>query len=214
MSSRGASSWFLSVSVPVLLAFAALPAAGAEARTDHKQYKDAPIADCRECHRGSGVADNHGATFLKEHRVLAQKATTNCFECHQQSQCLDCHNGGTLESAQKSLSRRGESMPRSHAADFISSHAVVARDDPRSCQRCHESPRFCSDCHTKQIGKNRSGMAIRPHSPTFVGPGQPDPAWISFHRAEARRNLQTCQSCHPQKSDCSNFACHPGLGGR
>ena len=62
--------------------------------------------------------------------------------------------------------------------------------------------------------QNRAGMAIRPHAPVYVGPGVVDPAWVSFHRAEARRNLQSCQGCHPQKSDCSNFACHSGLRGR
>jgi hypothetical protein len=185
------------------------PAARAE---DHRAYVDSKPEDCRDCHRGAGVPDNHGASFKKDHRLLAEKASNNCLQCHQLSYCLDCHKGGAVEpDPRSSLSRRGEPMPRSHAADFISTHPLKARDDPQSCLRCHESARFCSDCHLRQ---SRFPLAMRPHSPTFVAPGVPDPVWVSQHKAEARRSLQTCQGCHPQKSDCSNVACHAGLGGR
>jgi hypothetical protein len=184
------------------------------ARTDHKEYRGAKLEDCRDCHSGSGVMDNHGAFFMNEHKQLAQKASSNCADCHQQSFCLDCHKGGGLEAdLQKSLSRRGEYMPKTHRSDFISIHAVKAADNPRDCYRCHES-RFCSDCHNRQILRNRAGMSIKPHKPIFASPGVPDPAWVSDHRTDARRNLQSCQGCHPQKGDCTNFLCHPNLGGR
>ena len=95
------------------------------ARTDHKEYRGAKLEDCRDCHGGSGVADNHGAFFMNEHKYLARKASNNCADCHQQSFCLDCHKGGGLEADfQKSLSRRGEYMPKTHRSDFISIHPV------------------------------------------------------------------------------------------
>ena len=47
------------------------------ARTDHKEYRGAKLEDCRDCHGGSGVADNHGAFFMNEHKYLARKATSN-----------------------------------------------------------------------------------------------------------------------------------------
>jgi hypothetical protein len=181
---------------------------------NHRQYADSKPEECAECHRGSGVMENHGAAFLRDHRVIAKKTPNNCSDCHLQSWCADCHHGGNLDHPQtSSLSRRGESMPETHAADFISTHAIKATDDPQSCTRCHDSPKFCSDCHTRQIAQNRAGMAIKPHAPYFSG-GAPDPNWVATHRADARRNLQSCQGCHPNKSDCSNFACHPSLGGR
>jgi hypothetical protein len=183
------------------------------ARTDHKEYWDAKADDCRECHSGSGVIENHGAFFLSEHKELARKASSNCADCHQQSFCLDCHKGGNLETEQKSLSRRGEYMPKTHRSDFISIHPIKAGDNPSNCYRCHEV-RFCTDCHTRQIQQDRGQMTIQPHRPTFVSPGVPDPAWVSDHSASARRSLQNCQGCHPQKGDCSNFACHPNLKGR
>jgi len=187
------------------------------AKTDHKDYRGAKPEECRECHQSSGVPDNHGAFFLRDHRALAQKGSNNCEDCHQQSFCADCHNGGNVDASQKSLSRRGESRPISHQADYISTHPLKAADGQESCYRCH-TPQSCSNCHDQQLKQNRAGgraaMSIKPHSPTFAAPGVPDPSWVSFHKSEARRNLRSCQGCHPQKSDCSNFACHPGLGGR
>jgi hypothetical protein len=196
-----------------LLATATLAAT----KTDHKSYRDAKLDDCQECHRAEGVADNHGAFFLRDHRGLAQKASSNCNDCHQQSYCLDCHNGGNVDASQKSLSRRGETAPVSHRTDFISTHPMKAADEPQSCTRCHNA-QDCSDCHTKQTRGNvaggRAALQIKPHKPVFSAPGVPDPSWVAFHRSEAKRNLQSCQSCHPAKADCTNFACHPGLRGR
>jgi hypothetical protein len=183
------------------------------ARTDHKEYRGAKPDDCRDCHVGSGVPENHGAFFMTGHMELARKASSNCADCHRQSFCLDCHNGGNLETKQKSLSRRGEYMPKTHRSDWISIHPIKAGDNPSNCYRCHETS-FCSECHTRQVQQNRGQMTIKTHGPTFVSPGVPDPAWVSDHSASARRNLQNCQGCHPQKGDCTNYACHPNLKGR
>jgi len=196
------------IGLVALAAVAWAPSARAE---NHRQYADTKPEDCAECHRSSGVMENHGAFFLKEHRQAARKTPNNCSDCHLQSWCADCHHGGNGEHvATRSLSRRGEAMPESHGADITSTHAIKATDDPQSCGRCHDAPKFCSDCHAKQT---RVTMRIKPHKPTYTG-GVPDASWVTTHRAEARRNLQSCQACHPQKQDCSSFACHPSLGGR
>lgn len=184
------------------------------ARTDHRGYKTSKLDECRECHSGSGVADNHGAFFMKEHRLLALKAPNNCADCHEQSYCQDCHVGGGIETDfQKSLSRRGEYMPKTHRSDYISIHPIKAADNLQHCYRCHEST-FCSDCHTRQIQRNRAGMVIKLHQPVFDAPNVLNAGWVRFHSAEARRNLKNCQGCHPQKGDCTNFLCHPNLGGK
>jgi len=199
------------IAVAALAAVAWAPPARAE---EHRQYADTKPEDCTECHRGSGVMENHGVAFQSDHRLAARRTPNNCGDCHLESWCSDCHHGGNLDRRPtSSLSRRGEAMPSSHAADAVSTHAIKAAQDARSCARCHDSGRFCSDCHAKQIDRNRGGMTIKPHAPTFTG-GLPDPTWVAFHRGEARRNLASCQACHPSKSDCSNFACHPSLGGR
>jgi len=215
MSRSRASRLLPLATIAVLLLAGGMPLAGEGDHEDHKAYKEAKPDDCRDCHAGSGVPDVHNAPqFSREHRLVAQRANNNCADCHPQSFCLDCHKGGNVDvDLQKTLSRRGEYMPKTHSPDFISTHAIKAHDDPQSCYRCHEQT-FCSDCHTRQIGQNRAFMTLQAHKPVFLSPGVLDPTWISFHQTEAKRNLKSCQGCHPQKTDCSNFSCHPGLGGR
>lgn len=175
------------------------------ARTDHKDYKKVELADCRDCHSSAGVLPNHGSFFVKEHRLLAQKAGNNCADCHQQSFCLDCHKGGGIEpDLRKSLSSKGEYMPRSHRSDFISIHSIKAQDNQQNCYRCHEA-KFCSDCHTKV--RNKGSMRIKSHRP--AGTSQLF-NWNSDHAAEARRNLQSCESCHPDADVC--VSCHSSGG--
>ena len=196
-----------------ILILAAITLAASARAEDHRQYADTKPEECAECHRGSGVMENHGADFAKEHRRLAQKTGNNCYDCHQQSWCSDCHHGGNLEQRlSSSFSRRGEVMPETHKADFTSTHAMKAQDDPQSCARCHQTQRFCADCHTKALARDPQGFQVKRHWPNSVA--NPDAAWVSFHKADAKRNLQTCQTCHPRKSDCSVADCHPGLGGR
>jgi hypothetical protein len=185
-------------------AFLALLAGMSNAKTDHREFKNSRLDDCKDCHNGAAIVGNHGGS--REHRILADRARANCTDCHQQSFCLDCHNGGNVEAGkQKSLSRTGETMPTTHRSDFISIHAIKAKDDPQNCYRCHQS-RFCSDCHAKT---NRSGMRVKNHS----GPGNryfltvnSPPADVAAHAAEARRNLQSCEGCHPDAVACQQ--CH------
>src|SRR3990170_3622243 len=141
-------------------------------REDHKGYMDLKPGECTECHQGSDVVPNHGAFWMKEHRLPAQKATSNCADCHQQSWCLDCHVGGGIEpDLKKSLSRRGEYMPKTHRSDFVSIHSVKAAESAvvrvlpsgRRClrsvppQRVDESPPPQLERHIEKIqgGKRR-----------------------------------------------------------
>ena len=170
------------------------------ARTDHRDFKNSKPEECQDCHSASDVSANHGAFFVKEHRLLAQRGGNNCQECHQQSFCLDCHKGGAIDTdLTRSLSRRGETMPRSHRSDFISIHSLKAADNPQNCYRCHET-RFCNDCHAKT---KQGTLRIKSHRK--VGNSQIYD-WNSDHAAEARRNLQSCESCHPEADVC--IKCH------
>jgi len=195
----------------ICTAFLLVLAGMAFAKTDHKEFKNSRLDDCKDCHNGAAIVGNHGGT--REHRLLADRASNNCTDCHQQSFCLDCHNGGNVDtSLKKSLSRTGETMPTTHRSDFISIHAIKAKDDPQNCYRCHEA-RFCSDCHAKT---NRGGMRIKNHDPAngnryflntaqFLAGNSP-PADIAAHAADARRGLQSCEGCHPDARVCEG--CH------
>ncbi len=172
------------------------------ARTGHKGYEGLKPNECTECHQGSDVMPNHGAFWMKEHRLSAQKASSNCADCHQQSFCLDCHVGGGIESDLKSsLSRRGEYMPKTHRSDYLSIHSIKATDNPQNCYRCHESS-FCTDCHSKI--REKGNMKIRSHRK--AGPSNQIYNWNSDHAAEVRRNLQSCETCHPDADVC--VQCH------
>ena len=104
------------------------------ARTDHRDFKSNKADECKDCHSGSGVMSNHGAFFVKEHKLLAQRAGNNCADCHQQSFCIDCHKGGGIEpDLQRSPSRRGEYMHKTHRSDFDSIQSIKAADNPQNC---------------------------------------------------------------------------------
>lgn len=170
------------------------------AKTSHIDYRDMKTAECASCHQSEGIAPNHGAFWVREHRVFAVKAGANCADCHDQSYCLDCHTGGGIEpDLTRSLSRRGEYMPKTHRSDWISIHPINALDNPQNCYRCHDAT-FCFDCHSKLKSNT---LNIKSHVKTFVGQ---DFIWNSEHSREARRNLQSCQSCHPEGDVC--LRCH------
>ena len=176
------------------------------AGTSHTDYKNMKINECGDCHKESKVTPNHDADFLKGHRIIAVKGGSNCADCHDQSFCLDCHIGGGIEpDLKKGISSRGEYMPKTHRSSFISIHSIKAADNPQSCYRCHDSG-FCESCHTKIPKKNT--MKIKSHLPSGSGQSY---MWNNEHGAEARRNLQSCQSCHPDGNEC--MPCHSAKSG-
>ncbi|MBE0556515.1 MAG: cytochrome C, partial [Proteobacteria bacterium] len=77
--------------------------------------------------------------------------------------------------------------------------SIKAADNPQNCYRCHES-RFCTDCHSRT---KKGNLNIKSHRK--VGNGQVYD-WNADHAAEARRNLQSCESCHPEADVC--VQCH------
>ena len=91
-------------------------------------------------------------------------------------------------------------MPKTHRSDFISIHSMKAVDNKQNCYRCHEAS-FCQDCHTKI--RNKGGMKIKSHSPSGTTQNY---LWTTNHSTEARRNLQSCESCHPDADVC--VTCH------
>lgn len=200
--------------------------------TPHKDYAEMSIKDCNECHDSSGVTLNHGAMWTKEHRLYAEKHPNNCKDCHQLSYCLDCHTGGGIDNDMHKSTSGADYMPRSHRTNFKEIHPIAAREDPRSCYRCHDARRFCEECHNKF---NRNDLAFLSHRRQFsdiklkdVGPNHsifnaaqcptchpnglvPVHQWSAAHAVEARRNLSSCQTCHPEGDVC--LKCHSAMTG-
>jgi len=174
----------------------------AEKKTAHAEYKDMAIRECNSCHKSEGIAPNHDSDFTRSHKELAGKTGNNCSQCHEQKFCLDCHAGGDTGD-NLSLSKFGrDSKPKSHRSDFISIHPIKAQDNPQQCYRCHDAVAFCNSCHSRFPKGN---LRIKSHMMT--GPsGQKYSFAIGEHATEARRNLQSCQTCHPEGDVC--IQCH------
>lgn len=192
-------------SIPIFL-LALLAAAAGNARENHREYKNLLLSDCAECHKDSGVPQNHGGGWDKEHRIPAAGPNRNCFDCHDQGTCQDCHKGGGIEAGLSRSAWKRDIAPESHRTDWLSIHPIQAQSNPQQCSRCHE-PAFCSNCHGR-LQKN--ALTIRSHAKTATGQ-----SYIALfpdeHAAEARRNLASCQSCHPDGDVC--LTCHSTKAG-
>jgi hypothetical protein len=209
----------------VIASFILSPAAWA--RTDHTGYATMAIKDCNECHAASNVEPTHGSFWVEDHRLVKDKLPANCKDCHQQSWCMDCHYGGGIDRDLHVSTSGPDYMPKSHRTDFREIHPIKAREDPRSCYRCHDAKAFCEDCHSKfrpdqlamvshrkqfsdinvkDIGPNHA-VFNEAQCPTCHPNGElPIHRWSSEHAREARRNLSSCQACHPDGDVC--MKCH------
>ncbi|MEJ2697723.1 MAG: hypothetical protein P8013_13885 [Candidatus Sulfobium sp.] len=204
-------------------------AAAAWALTPHQDYKDLSFSECNACHKSNGVAFTHDESWLREHRLYAERKPRNCQDCHQQSFCLDCHTGGEIDQnlAFNKSNFGADYTPKSHRTDFREIHPIKAREDPKACYRCHNAQRFCAECHNKfkpdEIApvshrEQFSSIKLSSIGPTHANfnPSQcptchlsgvfPAHTWSSAHAREARRNLASCQTCHPNGDVC--MKCH------
>jgi len=185
----------------------------AEKKTAHAEYKDTAIRECNSCHKSEGVSPNHDADFVRGHRVLASKSGNNCSQCHEQKWCLDCHKGGGSGDKLSQDNAGHDYVPKSHRSNFLSIHPLKAQDNPQQCYRCHDAQAFCNSCHSRFPKGN---MRIKSHLLTGAGgvgnaglngtTGSVYNFALSDHATEARRNLQSCQTCHPDGDVC--IKCH------
>lgn len=190
---------------------------------------------CEECHDEDFARDveypslqSHGPVWAFNHRVFARTSNTDCASCHQQDFCLECHKSGFADE-QGSFSNN---MINVHRSEFTVTHPIAARTDPQLCSSCHEN-NFCVKCHNSF---NRNDLAFDSHRRGFTdgtlggqhafyddsqcagchkdSNGQtvlPSHNWTRNHAREARKNLATCQSCHPEGDIC--LQCHSARTG-
>ena len=190
-------NWLL---LSMLVFFSALFVHQARAQKEsHKEYAPMKIVECNDCHKGEGVSPTHDADWMRSHRVSASRAGSNCSQCHTQTYCLDCHYGGGIGVDLRTQNFGRDYTPKSHRSDFINIHPIKALDNPQNCYRCHDQ-QFCNQCHSRFP---RSSFRIKSHlrsgdTQSYI--------WNSEHASESRRNLQLCQSCHPDGDVC--IRCH------
>lgn len=166
----------------------------------HKEYAEMKISECNDCHKSEGAQVNHDSDWIRYHRKVASKPDKNCAQCHDQSFCLDCHQGGGINQDFTVDTFNRDYIPKSHRSDFVQIHPLKALDNPQNCYRCHDT-NFCSDCHNRFP---KGSFRIRSHMPSGVNSQMYN--WTNEHSREAKRNLQFCQSCHPQGDVC--LRCH------
>ncbi|MDF1613738.1 cytochrome c3 family protein [Desulfurivibrio dismutans] len=183
-----------------------------------------------------GMVNTHGPLWGFNHGPLAKNRQLDCAGCHQQNYCLNCHAQGPAQE----MGKFGGSLLNVHRSDFRVSHPLAARTNPRLCASCHE-PASCNECHSdfRRRGDLRPGSPshrrtfdlgmdgdIAAIHEDFRGPGalarcddchRSDTvapsmhSWGQDHAREARRNLQTCQACHPGGDTC--MQCHSAKSG-
>lgn len=223
---------FIFVSLALLAVISALSITQAIAQKEsHKDYGDMKISDCNDCHIAQGVAPNHDVTWLRSHRLSAERGESNCIECHKQSFCLDCHTGGGIDAKLSTRNYTRDYVPKSHRSDFLELHPLSAKSSPQSCNRCHDQ-KYCTSCHAQfknedlQFQSHRRQFrdiplsSVGPIHASFTAaqcqschPGGllPSHRWAADHAVEARRNLRACQTCHDQGDVC--ITCHSGRTG-
>jgi hypothetical protein len=187
---------------------------------------------CLECHEEDFYPEivfpgikTHGPVWAMNHRAPAKSGSVDCSVCHEQSYCMECHKSGFADE----MGEIGNNMVNVHRSDFHVTHPIAARTDPQLCSSCHEN-KFCVDCHARfapedlAIASHRKGWSMlevvgTPHE-TFTEdmcqqchPNSVLPAhqWSSSHAREARKNLVTCQACHPEGDIC--LTCHSARTG-
>lgn len=187
-------------------------------RMSHKEYANLPLKDCNACHKEQGIPLTHDndwagkhhqdSDWMGDHRAAAGKGGTNCSDCHNQSFCNECHTGGGIDIDLRKQTFKRNYVPKNHRTDFISIHPIKAKDNPQTCIRCHNQ-RFCTDCHARFP---KGSLNIKSHRPAGAN-GQIYAAsdWRIDHSMEARRNLQSCQTCHPEGDVC--IQCHSAKPG-
>ena len=139
---------------------------------------------------------DHGPGWIERHIAVAAADSAFCANCHSESECVACHDGRV--------------RPRKvHPGDWLSMHALAAKQASSHCSSCHRQQSFCATCH------RRSGVTLSGPSATRATSGRfhpPKTIWTDaggassgHHGAAARQRLDTCTSCHTER-DC--LLCH------
>jgi c(7)-type cytochrome triheme protein len=143
--------------------------------------------------------DHFQDQWIRHHEAAARVDEESCNSCHKPQECLDCHDGVAK-------------VRELHPADWVMTHGLEAMRTDLNCRSCHDAGTFCRDCHTR--------AGVKPGS--FPGRTSDPPGNLQFHPEgwgglageipgaehhshQARRSLQSCESCHAQ-DDC--LECH------
>ncbi|TAL18581.1 cytochrome C [bacterium] len=196
---------------------------------------------CKKCHDEKFMAEvtftglkSHGPLWSLDHGPFALRDYKTCEKCHDEGKlqgaigCTECHEAGKADE-QGDYANAPFNI---HRGEFAVSHPIAARTDQQKCARCHENS-YCVECHEDfrdedlsvlshrkgwssiaVSGSNHGDFAEDPDSCAGCHPEGsvlPSHNWTRDHAREARRNLATCEVCHPEGDEC--LTCHSAITG-
>ena len=143
--------------------------------------------------------ESHNKLWQYTHGMKAKLDISSCTVCHtDEKSCLDCHK----------VTFKGKAKPRSHSGDYALLHRLDAKRDAAVCSTCHErGSDYCLKCH-QSLNKTVSTTVTAPAQPQSHSAAN----WrTALHGAYAKRNLASCQACHPNSYTVSpSPLCHGG----
>ena len=179
--------------------------AGIAQKESVEPYLLPTMVACLDCHEQQSVSNqclvchttnedlrpaSHGPAFLHDHADLAESDQSDvtlglsCQSCHDTSYCEDCHDGDNVDRF-------------THPLNFVTTHALDAQSQERTCATCHTAPTFCEDCH-------RDNLLL---------PQNHRPGWVNAldggrHAIDAMVDIETCISCHESNAEQICQPCH------
>jgi len=144
----------------------------------HKAVFEREQLQCAACHTMTARIsdDQEAAAAIRASKQIFTGGKDACHACHYNpttgntapDRCGLCH-----------MDVR-EVEPANHNFDWLSRHLVFAKNDPASCEGCHQQ-RYCQDCH------ERRDQTVRSYHDTNIR---------FTHGIEARANPMKCGECH------------------
>jgi hypothetical protein len=165
---------------------------------------------CTSCHAGRALARlvpksfmAHGPSWIRAHGPDAMRSQATCLACHAEAACADCHD---TTQALRAEVRNPDAITAGyvHRGDYLTRHAIEARQQPAPCLGCHE-PASCDGCHAKRGVSAASVGARSPHPIGWVGN---DTQSANFHGRAARHDVAECAACHDQGPGTGCIRCH------
>lgn len=185
---------------------------------------------CENCHTDFITllpADHKRSDFLRTHRDETRLGAlqTTCQTCHTETFCQQCHQGAGLKAFRptdlmvepRTKTSTKDSPKRTvlqnvHELNYRFTHGIDARSKQSDCSSCHSTENFCATCH--QAGGNISQGTFKPKShsvPGFTTLGRGSGG--GMHAEEARRDIESCMSCHDVEGrDPTCMTCHAESG--
>ncbi len=200
----------------------------ATCNTCHNDHK--ATNTCETCHTNFVTLlplDHQRSDFRRNHKEFARLGAldASCQTCHTESFCQQCHQSTGLKSfGQRDLmteprpktwtkdSKNETILQNVHELNYRFTHGIDAKSRQADCAGCHSAQTFCAECH--RAGGNITQGSFKPAShsvPGFTTLGFGSGGGL--HAEEARRDIESCISCHDvEGNDPTCMTCHSENG--